>query len=173
MVIEAGGESLLRIVRDSAGVELDEFSSMTPYDDSLTMALVGAASSVLQTPAEDLLRGFGRHWIDFTHKTGYGPLMSVSGDSVREFLGNLDQMHARIKISMPDLDPPGFDCETRDDGVIEVSYYSSREGLVPMVIGLIEGLAERFGESVAIEHTVAKANVEDPDVLEVTILEGR
>ena len=146
---------------------------MTPYDDSLTMALVDAASRVLETPANDLLRGFGRHWIEFTHKTGYGPLMAVSGESVREFLSNLDQMHARIKISMPDLDPPGFDCEARDDGVIEVAYYSSRAGLVPMVVGLLEGLAERFGETITVEHTVAKQNLDEPDLLEVTVLEGR
>ena len=171
MVIEAGGEGLWQTVRDTAGIDLDEFSSMTPYDDSLTMALVNAASDVLETSAGDLLRGFGKHWIAFTHKTGYGPLMAVSGDSVREFLGNLDQMHARIKISMPDLDPPGFNCMTREDGVIEVSYYSSRFGLVPMVVGLIEGLADRFGETVSIEQTVAKEDVEDPDILEVTICE--
>lgn len=172
MVLAAGGDALWEQVRSKAGIDQTQFATMQPYDDSITMGLVAAASELLETPAEELLRAFGQHWIGFTDKTGYGPLMSVSGDNIREFLSNLDQMHARIKISMPDLDPPGFTCETLDDGKIEVSYFSSRNGLAPMVVGLIEGLAGKFNESVTVRQTAMKSDLEDPDVFEVTVING-
>ncbi|MEL7296822.1 MAG: heme NO-binding domain-containing protein [Pseudomonadota bacterium] len=170
MVLEAGGEALWQQVRAKAAVDLDEFLSMQAYDDAVTMGLVAAASEVLSTPADTLLEGFGHHWIGFTSKSGYGPLMAVSGDTLEEFLSNLDQMHARIKNSMPNLDPPSFTCEAQPDGAIQVSYYSNREGLVPMVVGLIKGLADKFGQQAEVRILETKATLDDPDILEVRIL---
>ena len=71
MVMDAGGESLWQTVREKAGLELDEFLSMQPYEDVVTMSLVDAASQVLDTPAAELLEGFGQYWIGFTAKTGW------------------------------------------------------------------------------------------------------
>lgn len=170
MVLEAGGEPLWTEVRLKAGVEHEEFLSMQAYDDAVTMGLVGAASQVLDTPADELLKGFGRHWIDFTTKTGYGPLMDVSGETLPEFLSNLDRMHSRIKNSMPALDPPSFACERIDESTLEIGYYSSRTGLVPMVIGLIEGLANKFDQPAEIVHKQAKSSLDEPDLIEVRLL---
>lgn len=171
MVVDAGGEELWKTVRERAGVEDDQFTSLQHYEDEITMNLVAAASEALGLDPDEILKGFGKHWIEFTGRVGYGPMMEMAGDSLQQFLANLDQMHARIKISMIDLDPPGFSCSTREDGVAVVKYYSSRRGLVPMVIGLFEGLADKFGQSVTITHVKEKVSMEEPDVLEVQFLD--
>src|SRR5690606_38474032 len=74
------------------------------------------------------------------------------GSTLREFLGNLDNMHTRVGLSFPRLRPPSF--VVRDSGAeaIEVEYHSTREGLAPMVLGLLKGLARSFGYIVAVAH---------------------
>ncbi|MEO1574747.1 MAG: heme NO-binding domain-containing protein [Pseudomonadota bacterium] len=68
---------------------------------------------------------------------------------------------------MPDLHPPQFSCQRIDHDVIEIEYRSTREGLAPMVIGLLEGLSERFGERVIVTQTQERATPEEPDVFQV------
>lgn len=167
MVVDAGGEELWTQVRTKAGILDDDFQSMQSYDDSVTMSLVNAASETLSTPADVLLRGFGYHWIGYTSREGYGPLLDVTGASLVEFLNNLDRMHARIAISMPELHPPVFSCRQLDHDVLEIEYTSTREGLAPMVIGLLEGLAERFNERVVVTQTQVRPAPDAPDVFEV------
>ena len=69
----------------------------------------------------------------------------------KEDLDNLDAMHARIGGTMPELVPPSFSREEQEDGSSLLHYYSKREGLAPMVVGLVKGLAKRFGTEVEIE----------------------
>lgn len=156
MVLDQAGQATWDEIRGRAGVSQQDFRAMESYDDALTYGLVGAASELLETPAEDLLRAFGRHWILFTGRQGYGRLLELSGSSMAEFLGNLDAMHANLMLSFPDLDPPSFESEVREDGSIVLRYYSERPGLAPMVEGLIEGLGEYWNEPVTIQHVARK-----------------
>lgn len=150
------GDDVWRQVRALAGVETESFTRMHTYDDSVTYALVEAASATLDVPAEDLLRAFGHHWVRYVATEGYGPLMELGGATLEAFLANLDALHARVSMTYPELRPPSFRLETRPDGVLLLHYHSSRAGLAPMVVGLVEGLAERFG-------TTAEVRRLDPD----------
>ena len=115
-------------------------------------ARLGAASEVLGAPAEDLLRVFGEYWMTFTAEKGYGETLEFAGSTFREFLENLDEMHARISLSFPHLQPPSFDLEELEDGRLELHYHTDRPGLAPMVIGLLNGLAKRFGQEIDLIH---------------------
>jgi hypothetical protein len=48
---------------------------------------------------------------------------------------------------MPALYPPRFTVEARSDDSIVVHYHS------PMVKGLLEGLADKYGDTIAVTHT--------------------
>ncbi|MEM9384872.1 MAG: heme NO-binding domain-containing protein [Pseudomonadota bacterium] len=145
-----GGDAVWQRIRAKAEWAEDDFLSMQDYDDAVSVRLIGAAAEVLETTPDDIMRGFGRHWVLFTGQEGYGPLMSLSGATLPEFLKNLDAMHGRLKNSMMGLKPPKFTCTQLSDFTYEVSYFSEREGLAPMVEGLLGGLAERFDVAVAI-----------------------
>ena len=169
LMLAKGGEPLWRSVREKAGVDTDDFLSMQAYDDAVSVSLVGVAADEIGVSTEELLREFGRHWVLFTGNEGYGPLMDVSGDTLHAFLNNLDQMHARVRVSMPELDPPSFRVEELAPEKLRIEYFSSRQGLAGMVIGLLEGLGERFGESVSAVHVEAKQSVDEPDVFELVL----
>ena len=55
------GADRWRAVRARAGLADEPFVSMRSYDDSVTYALVGAASAEREVPAEALLEAFGPH----------------------------------------------------------------------------------------------------------------
>ncbi|MFK8048105.1 MAG: heme NO-binding domain-containing protein [Halioglobus sp.] len=152
LAIEVGGYSTWESIKDKAGVDVVVFQSMQPYPDEVTYDLVSAASEVLDIPADQLLRQFGKHWILFTAQEGYGTLLKTAGSNVREFIDTLDSMHARISSAMPELEPPSFSSHDLGSDCFQVRYFSKRDGLAPMVVGLLEGVGEMFSTPLLVTH---------------------
>ena len=152
LVLERFGTDAWQRICVTAGVEEGVFVAMQPYDDAVTYDLVGAASKELGLPAEAILETFGAYWVEYVGQENYGELMDAAGKDLPEFLENLDQMHARVMLSFPDLKPPSFRVSDRTDKGLLLHYYSSRPGLAPLVVGLLNGLAARFGRQIEVEH---------------------
>jgi len=153
LAIELGGPELWHRIAAEAGLDVSVFVDMETYPDDITYRLVEAASRVLDMPAEAILEAFGRHWILYTGRRGYGGIFDTMGHTLPEFLMNLDAMHARLRLSMPDLRPPSFVCEIVEGGELRLQYWSERVGLAPMVVGLLRGLGELFDVDVSVTHT--------------------
>lgn len=134
---EVGGEAAWEAIRTRAQVPHTSFIGMTGYPDEVTYRLVDAASAVLGLPAEDVLRAFGRYWVRYTAQEGWGPLLQSAGDTLPEVLAGLDALHARIRLLMPELQPPSFRCVELTPTTLRLHYYSHRPGLTPMVEGLV------------------------------------
>ena len=151
MVLEGHGEAVWQRVKVKAGVDIDGFISNEPYPDDVTYRLVAAASAVLETPAEDILRAFGEYWVLHTGLKAYGPLMRAGGNNLKEFLINLPHFHVRVQVVFPALEPPHFACENVRDDSLDLVYRTSRPaGLEPFVEGLVHGLARMFDTAVEV-----------------------
>ena len=135
-----------------AGLSDTDFEGMLVYPDDITYKIVGAVSEKYDLPATEVLRLFGDFWVDFSHKTPIGTLLRFGGETLLERLDTLNEMHERIKMSMPHLSPPVFEFEDMGDGTYKLHYASDREGLEHMVIGLVEGLGRETGQSVTIRQ---------------------
>lgn len=164
LVVSTKGEPAWQRVCARAGVGADGFVAMCPYDDSLTYALVHAVSEELDVPPARVLEAFGEYWILYTADEGYGELMQSAGSDMHSFLGNLDDMHGRVESIFPEMKLPRFRVEALEGGVLRVHYGSDREGLAPMVTGLLRGLAVRFGQKVAVHHSIARGPEAEDDV---------
>jgi hypothetical protein len=167
MICVNHGEEVWTRVRQAADVEVEQFEGMEPYPDDLTHRLVMAASVELQASPHDLLRAFGEFWVTYTAAADYGPLMDMAGSSLPEFLRNLDDLHARVGVNFPQLVPPSFDAEELERGSMHLHYHSKRQGLAPMVIGLVEGLGDRFSTPVEVEQLACRTEGADHDVFAV------
>lgn len=167
LVISMKGEAGWRGVCAHAGVTSDGFVSMQNYDDDVTFRLVNAASERLGLPPEQVLEAFGEYWITYTADEGYGALMAAGGSHLREFLANLNDMHARVETIFAQLRIPLFRVEDVSDTEYRLFYASEREGLAPMVLGLVKGLAKRFGQSVEVVQVHAKTDVHGEDIFHV------
>ncbi len=147
---EFGAEAWGKI-SETPGYSGADFAGMETYPNEVTYALVGAASETLDIPADRLLHTFGTFWTSYASEAGYLELLDMTGDSFEEFVSQLDDLHARIALIFPDLQPPSFEFEELDTGHGLLHYYTERPGLAPMVHGLLESLADRFSISVDIE----------------------
>jgi hypothetical protein len=154
MVVSAHGEEIWEQIKAKAGVDVEVFISSEGYSDELTYSLVSAASSVLGTPAEEVLEAFGIHWIMNTAQKGYGDMMAAGGSNLREFLLNLPQFHSRVSMIFPHLQPPGFACSEIQERSVRLHYMSSRGGLAPFVVGLLKGLSQLYKTPIEVQHMV-------------------
>jgi hypothetical protein len=166
LVCSEQGESSWRDILSAANLEADEFEPLQPYDDAISYRLVQATSEKLGLSVSEVLRRFGDYWITFTAEYGYGDIMKMFGQDMRSCLRNLNRMHGHMGAMMTQLKPPRFTIVENTEHHITVHYFSTREGLGPMVVGLLEGLARKFSEQVTIEH-IAKGVRSDHDEFEV------
>ena len=153
-------------IKRKADVEVDVFVRMDSYADDVTYKLVAAASEVLEQSSEELLRAFGEYWVLYTAKEGYGEIMNMGGKSIKEFLLNLDDLHARVGLLFPRLKPPSFWCTDIREDSLRLHYRAgldSRTGLASFVIGLVNGLATMFNTEIEITQTGSRSEGADHD----------
>ena len=161
LVVTNHGEDKWKEIAMRSDFHEPDFVGLHSYDDALTYKLVGNASAVLGADANAILELFGEYWITYTADEGYGELMDLCGNTFVEFLGNLDMLHSRMNSMMPKLAPPQFSTQNETDNSIELLYRSHREGLVPMLYGLIRGLGLRFGLNCTVTHLSEKSESQD------------
>jgi hypothetical protein len=163
LVTSRFGDAKWQEVRAKAGVADEIFINMVKYPDEATYQLVGAASQILGTPVPDILEAFGEYWTVYSAEAGFGHLLDFAGNNLVDFLRNLDNMHTRVALSFPQLEPPSFKVTDVTDRSLRLHYYSKRPGLAPLAIGMVKGLGKRFSTPVAITLEKSKADGHDHD----------
>jgi hypothetical protein len=138
-------------IHTKAGVE-EDFIAMQVYDDDVTYQLVAAAQDELGIDSSVILHGFGEYWVSDVATASYADLMRKTGVGFVDFVKNLDHLHERIKVTFPNYRPPSFRVKELGPKQIQVDYYSHREGLLPFVEGLFQGLAKHYEETITIEQ---------------------
>lgn len=152
LVRERFGEATWHKIRTRAGVPDEPFVSMQQYPDESTYRLVGAASEELGAAPEAILREFGRYWMDFAGRAGYGEILRSSGRTLPEFLRNLDPMHSRLQMQLGYLRAPSFVVSDETPQGLVLHYHSERAGLAPLVMGILDALALRFQLELSVRH---------------------
>lgn len=164
LVIDNFGKEKWLLIQKEAGLEDLEFVSMQSYSDDLTYRLIAAASRVLSLKEEEILETFGEYWITFTAREGYGNLLDMAGNSLHDFLNNLDQLHSVVGHLLPKLTPPSFKCTDVTPNSLRLHHYTSRSNLHHMVTGLIKGLGKKFNLNCSVQLEQSKDNGADHNV---------
>ena len=141
---EFGEETWLRILNKS-GVGVAEFQNHEVYDDSYTYKLAGAIAEILDTTLENVLKMFGEFWIIEISQKKYPSMMATGGSSFKEFMLNLPTFHNRVYLTYPKLIAPEFKVREDNESLL-VEYHSAREGLAPLMEGMLIGITKMFGE---------------------------
>jgi hypothetical protein len=170
LVTSKFGEAAWTEICRKAGVTDPGFVTMVKYPDEVSYKLVGAASEVLKASAEQILEAFGEHWTVYSAAAGFGHLLDFAGSNLVDFLRNLDNMHTRVALTFPELQPPSFRVTDVTDGSLRLHYYSQRPGLAPVAMGMVKGLGKRFNTPVSVRHDRSRADGHDHD--EFVVLYG-
>lgn len=145
VIKEYGEETWLRILNKS-GVDVAEFQNHEIYDDSYTYKLAGATAEILETKLENVLKLFGEFWIIEISQKKYPNLMASGGKELKDFMLNLPNFHNRVFLTYPELIAPEFKVYEDNDTIL-VEYHSKRDGLAPMMEGMLIGILKCFRQT--------------------------
>lgn len=161
MVLEQFGPAAWDQILASAELDDGDFVSAQSYPDEVTFRLITSAAATAGLTIEQTLQAFGHHWVKNSNTGVYANVMAILGESFLEALTNLDRMHASIQIAMPEAQLPQFVIVSQDEQAIKLAYYSKRDGLESFVLGLLEGLLNRYNQpgSVAFSGTDGEARL--------------
>ncbi len=166
MVCTHFSEDIWNQIKQAAEVE-EQFVNIKCYHDNVTYRLIKAASDILGLSEAEVMKAFGEHWVRYTADEGFGEIIDMCGENLPEFLENLDNLHARVGVVFPKLQPPSFECTEAEENSLTLHYYSTREGLAPMLFGLLEGLGKRFDTTVEVTQTQSREEGHDHDEFSV------
>ena len=126
------------------------YTAVGKYDYREMVALVTELSKILDQPASDLVRAFGRHLFG-RFAEGYPAFFEAPKDAF-EFIETIEgHIHVEVRKLYPDAELPTLDARRVSDSRLTVEYASCRP-FGDLCIGLIEGCADHYGEKVTIQH---------------------
>ncbi len=157
------GEGVWRTVVASAQVEDPEFLTLESYPDSVTYAVVAAIALETGDSARTVLEGIGRVFTGYAASRGYADLLLATGGTFPEFVANLDRLHSQVAGTFPNFSPPSFRVTDLQPDALRLHYYSTRDGLAPLIVGLMHGVADRFALTLEIAHVVQRGRDADHD----------
>ncbi|NXT19220.1 GCYB1 cyclase, partial [Syrrhaptes paradoxus] len=125
----------------------------------------------LDLNAGEILQMFGKMFFVFCQESGYDTILRVLGSNVREFLQNLDALHDHLATIYPGMRAPSFRCTDAEKGKgLILHYYSEREGLQDIVIGIIKTVAQQI-HGTEIDMKVIQQRNEECDHIQFLIEE--
>lgn len=154
MVEARFGADVLDEILDASGNRHDgAYTAVGDYDHAELVAMVAALSAHTGVPVTELVRAFGGHLMTVFVRD-YRRFFETH-DNLFDFLHSIDGLvHREVKKLYDAARPPRLVAESIDDTSIRLSY-SSHRSMGDLAIGLLEGAAGHYGESVEIERQPA------------------
>ncbi len=156
---ERFGSSLLKTYRKTMG----ETAAGAPlvslvYNDATLLAGVGVACHLTSLSADVLLRDYGRYFMVNGLTSHLCAYLLTQVHSGRELLLTMRTVHQQMSRTPDGLTPPlfGYEALPGDPQGLVLIYESPRQ-VCSLLMGAIEGAAERYGEQVhLVEQTCMK-----------------
>lgn len=144
MVTQRLSPAAWQTIEQKLGLGAADFITARVYPDEQTIDLFSACADAFSIEINDFFEQFGIYWVGFAMTGPYRGVMQTTGNNLPEFIANLDRMHGTVRAAMPDARTPLFDVLDVQDDTLVVRYRSTREGLTPLVKGLLIGLLDHF-----------------------------
>lgn len=162
-------------VARSAGLEGASFEAMLTYDESITDAVLDAATSELKKPLDVFLEDLGTYLVSHPTTEALRRLLRFGGVSFVEFLNSLDDLRGRALLAVSDLDLPELELHEEGGGNYLLHCRYRRPGFGHVLTGILRAMADDYGALVLLDMVDRKDNTEVLSivVLETAFAEGR
>ncbi|KAK0401830.1 hypothetical protein QR680_015996 [Steinernema hermaphroditum] len=147
MILDKYGADLWQKILSDSGIEANKvYHAKKVYEDKEIYRTIRSISINSDIPVEKIWEMFGEHMVDYAFQNGFDKLLVSMADNIQDFIDNLNAMHFFIlKLYLnTDVRGPAFQSERLDDGTIRLHYFSNREGIYPMVMGLLRQAARKL-----------------------------
>lgn len=126
------------------------YTAVGSYDHAEMLTLVARLSEATGIPVPELVRAFGTYLFGRFHQLYPGLFEGVSGNF--DFLSQIeDHVHAEVRKLYPDAELPTFETGRPDGESLEL-VYRSRRPFADLALGLIEGCAVHYQETIEVER---------------------
>jgi len=146
------GLSIWRSVARRAGLEKPEFEAMLHYEDGVTDAVLKAISTELNLPRTTVLEDLGTYLVSHSNVEALRRLLRFSGVTYLEFLYSLDDLRARARLALSDLDLPALELCDLGGGCYDLICRHRHSGFSYVVMGILRTMADDYGALVLLEH---------------------
>ena len=149
VVTSLHGEDVWDAILERAAVD-GAYTSLGSYPDEELTALVVAASELLSSSPDAVLRSLGEGAMPLLAERF--PSFFAGHTSSRSFILTLnDIIHAEVRKLYPDATVPDFGFERPSDAEVLIVYESPRQ-LCALAEGFVAGAANHYGEAVVMEQ---------------------
>ena len=171
----AYGSGVWMDVALDAQLGFDSFEAMLTYDDRLTDLVLAAASRRLNLPREAILEDLGIFLVAAPGLERLRRLLRFGGVTFAEFLHSLDDLPARGRLALPDLDLPLLQLTGNDHDGFTLTCTSAISGIGHVLVGLLRAMADDYGALVVIDHAgvTPQGELVSIQVLEQQFASGR
>jgi hypothetical protein len=146
-----GNSVWLDIARD-AQLGFVSFETMLTYEDRMTDMVLAAASRRLNLPREAILEDLGIFLVADPALERLRRLLRFGGVTFVDFLYSLDDLPARGRLALPDLDLPALHLDGTDPDSFSLTCLSPFRGVGYVFVGLLRAMADDYGALVVIDH---------------------
>ena len=146
-----GNSVWLEIARD-AQLGFVSFETMLTYEDRMTDMVLAAASRRLNLPREAILEDLGIFLVADPALERLRRLLRFGGVTFVDFLYSLDDLPARGRLALPDLDLPALHLAGTDPDSFSLTCLSPFRGVGHVFVGLLRAMADDYGALVVIDH---------------------
>ncbi|PKP69307.1 MAG: heme NO-binding protein [Alphaproteobacteria bacterium HGW-Alphaproteobacteria-4] len=143
------GAPLWQAVAEVACVPAAGFEAMLPYDDGLTFAMLDAAADRLGKPRAALLEDFGAFLVTLEPLRR---LLRFGGVDYADFLVSLNELPARGRMALPELDLPHLTLSAEPDGRLLLRVQGQVPGWGLVLAGLLRAVADDYGALALIDR---------------------
>ena len=158
-------------VAQAAGLGFDRFEPMLHYEAPLTEDMIAAAVTVLRRPRESILEDVGTYLVSHSNLERLRRLLRFGGVDFTEFLHSLEDLPARGRLALPELDLPRLTLIDRGHGAFALQCQMKIVGIGHIVVGLLRAMADDYGVLVLIDFDQTLPN--GAEVVAIHLLDHR
>ncbi len=147
-----------------------EFEAMLTYEDAVTEQVLDGLSTQLDKDQSDILEDIGTFLVSHSSAESLRRLLRFSGRDFVEFLHSLEDLPARARLALDDLNLPRLELKEHNLDHFSVVVRDEMQGPVTfgyVLMGLLRALADDFGALVLLEH---KGGREGTEVISISLL---
>ena len=135
-----------------AQIEFTEFEAMLHYDDVVTKKVIAAISEELSVPRYVVLEDIGTYLVSHPNVEALRRLLRFGGVTFWDFLHSLDDLRARSRLALADLDLPDLELFDLGDNQFSLQVRHELRGFSYVVMGVLRTMADDYGALVLLEH---------------------
>lgn len=156
-----------------ADLDFTEFEAMLTYDEAVTLDVLRATELILSRPQPDILEDIGTYLVSHPKLEGLRRLLRFGGSTFTEFLHSLDDLPARARLAVSDLELPQLELREHTAESFTLTCRADHAGFGHVIVGLLRALADDYGALVLLEHKGAREGTEIIDISLLSMAHAR